>query len=95
MTDVTGKEQACGELRESEAFHRLLTESVSDFIRLHDLSGHSVYASHSVARLYARTPKEMFESAATSEDEGAGSRRFHSSMYFGSCNASPPKSSAG
>ncbi|MDB4907595.1 MAG: Blue-light-activated protein [Gemmatimonadetes bacterium] len=59
-------------LRESEAFHRMLTDGMTDFVRLHDTAGHSVYASPSLATLYPYLPDSMFEFAATVEDASAG-----------------------
>jgi two-component system cell cycle sensor histidine kinase/response regulator CckA len=61
--DVTGRRECEEAARESEAFYRLLTESSSDFIRLHDTEGRSIYASPSVLRLYGRAPTRLFEFA--------------------------------
>jgi PAS domain S-box-containing protein len=57
------RQQAEEELRESEQFHRLLTASATDFIRLHDTTGRSIFASPSTERLYGRTPTTLFEFA--------------------------------
>lgn len=50
-------------LRQDEEFYRFLTETSSDFIRLHDLNGASIYANPSTERLYGRTPATLFEAA--------------------------------
>src|SRR4051794_2806337 len=46
---------------EHEELYRLLTEHASDYIRLHDLEGNSIYASQSVERLYGCAPDSLFE----------------------------------
>jgi PAS domain S-box-containing protein len=61
--DVTALKEREEAAREGEAFYRLLTERSSDFIRLHDTEGHSVYASPSVLDLYGRIPTTLFEFA--------------------------------
>jgi two-component system cell cycle sensor histidine kinase/response regulator CckA len=59
MSHETPEEEARG----SESFYRLLTESSSDFVRLHDTEGRSLYNSPSVFRLYGRAPTTLFEFA--------------------------------
>jgi two-component system cell cycle sensor histidine kinase/response regulator CckA len=61
--DVTTCREREEAARESGAFYRLLTESSSDFIRLHDTEGRSVYNSPSVLRLYGSYPTRLFEFA--------------------------------
>jgi PAS domain S-box-containing protein len=63
LIDDPGPTRAEGELRESEQFHRLLTASATDFIRLHDTAGRSIFASPSTERLYGRVPTTLFEFA--------------------------------
>jgi PAS domain S-box-containing protein len=63
MIDDTDRRRAEEELRESEQFHKLLTASATDFIRLHDIAGRSIFASPSTERLYGRFPTTLFEFA--------------------------------
>jgi PAS domain S-box-containing protein len=63
MIDDTDRKRAEEELRESEQFHRLLTASATDFIRLHDTAGRSIFASPSTERLYGCAPTTLFELA--------------------------------
>ncbi|HEV7589504.1 MAG TPA: PAS domain S-box protein, partial [Longimicrobium sp.] len=56
---------------EGEAFYRLLTESSSDFIRLLDLDGGSIFTSPSVVRLYGHVPTRVFEFAHPDDLERA------------------------
>jgi two-component system cell cycle sensor histidine kinase/response regulator CckA len=67
------REQAEEALRDRAELFRVLTEHANDFIRLHDLDGHSVYASPSVERLYGKCPTTLFDFAHP-EDVEAGQR---------------------
>jgi len=59
--DITDWKRAEAVLRDREELYRLLTEKANDFIRLHDLTGRSIYCSPSVERLYGRVPTTLFE----------------------------------
>ncbi|MDB4884181.1 MAG: Blue-light-activated protein, partial [Gemmatimonadetes bacterium] len=59
IEDVSQPKRQEEVLRESESFYRLLMDSVSDFVRLHDIAGRSVYSSPSVDRLYAQSPDHL------------------------------------
>jgi PAS domain S-box-containing protein len=48
-------------LRAHDALYSLLTEYASDFIRLHELDGRSIYGSRSVDRLFGQTPASIFD----------------------------------
>jgi PAS domain S-box-containing protein len=72
IVDVTDSKATEEALRDGEAFYRLLTDNVTDFLRLHDVTGRSIYASRSVERLYGRKPAHMFDQAASPEDVKSG-----------------------
>ncbi|NJL93178.1 MAG: PAS domain S-box protein [Anaerolineae bacterium] len=56
ITERLHMEQA---LRESEACYRLLAENITDFVTLHDLEGHFVYASPSYEQAMGYTLEEL------------------------------------
>jgi two-component system cell cycle sensor histidine kinase/response regulator CckA len=59
--DITDWKRAEAVLRDREELYRLFTEKANDFIRLHDLTGRSIYCSPSVERLYGHVPTTLFE----------------------------------
>lgn len=60
-------------VRERDELLRVLTEHATEFIRLHDLDGRTVYAGPAVGRLYGKVPATVFE-LAHPEDLQSGRR---------------------
>jgi diguanylate cyclase (GGDEF)-like protein/PAS domain S-box-containing protein len=52
LTDISENKRFEDELREQEAFYRMITENVDDFIAVLDLDGRRLYNSPSYARLF-------------------------------------------